>query len=480
MKVLKFIKHLMFMLTMLGLTITPRLNGQTFTTLHSFNGSDGTGPEASLVLLGNTIYGTAGGNGIDNIFGTWFAINTDGTGFTNLHYFTGGTAGAYPYESGLILSSNTLYGTVEEGGSGYSGTVSAMNTNGMDFTNLYNFTGGDDGFYPRGGVVISSNKLYGTANGGGAAGFYGTVFAVNTDGTGFTNLHSFTATSGGVGSGTNSDGANPQAGVILSGDMLYGTTLYGGSYGYGTVFAINIDGTDFTNLHNFTGGNDGAHPVAGLIISGNILYGTAEYGGGSGNGTVFALNTNGMGFTNLYSFSMVSTSFPFYANGDGANPEANLIISGNTLYGTASSGGTNGDGSVFAVNTDGTGFTNLYSFVGGNDGSNPFGGLIISGNTLYGTAEDGGTNGDGTVFSLSLPLPQLTITTLGTNVILTWPTNAAGFDYSRFTLQSTIQLGISAPWNFVLPLPVIVNGQNAVTNPISDTQQFYRLSQSSP
>src|SRR5205823_2953467 len=106
------------------------------------------------------------------------------------------------------------------------------------------------------------------------------VFKVNTDGTGFTNLHSFTALPAPY-SGTNSDGAYPQAGLLLSGNTLYGTAAYGGSSGDGTVFAVHTDGTGFTNLHSFTAldqtyytNRDGADPQAALTMSGNTLYGT--------------------------------------------------------------------------------------------------------------------------------------------------------------------------------------------------------------
>jgi uncharacterized repeat protein (TIGR03803 family) len=120
------------------------------------------------------------------------------------------------------------------------------------------------------------------------------------------------------------------------------------------------------------------------------------------------------------------------------------------------------------------GFTNLYSFTGGNDGATPLAGLILSGNTLYGTAYAGGTHGNGIVFSLTLASvspPQLTIIPSGTNVILAWPTNAAGF-----TLEFTTNL-VSPVWNTNLPAPFVVNTNNAVTNGISGTQKFYRLSQ---
>ena len=105
--------------------------------------------------------------------------------------------------------------------------------------------------------------------------------------------------------------------------------------------------------------SDGALPYAGLILSGNTLYGTA-IGGTNGNGTVFAINTNGMGFTTLHTFTASDPNT--ITNSDGADPFAGLILSGNTLYGTADVGGTNGTGTVFAVNTNGTGFTTLYNF----------------------------------------------------------------------------------------------------------------------
>jgi len=110
-----------------------------------------------------------------------------------------------------------------------------------------------------------------------------------------------------------------------------------------------------------------------------------------------------------------------------------------------------------------------------SDGACPLSGLVLSGNTLYGTAKLGGTGGVGTIFSISL-LPQLTFTAAGENLVLTWPTNYAGFDYSGFALQSTTNLA-SPIWTTNLPAPVIINGQYAVTNPISGTQQFFRLSQ---
>ncbi len=124
-------------------------------------------------------------------------------------------------------------------------------------------------------------------------------------------------------------------------------------------------------------------------------------------------------FTTLHRFTTVGnycvSTTCFLTNSDGANPMAGLILSGNTLYGTAYEGGSGGGGTVFAINADGTGFMTLHSFTAGgynslgyhtnSDGAYPLDGLILSGNTLYGTAYAGGSGGNGTVFSLLLPLP---------------------------------------------------------------------------
>jgi uncharacterized repeat protein (TIGR03803 family) len=359
----------------------------SFTNLYVF--TDNGGPMGSLVLSGNTLYGTTFQGGSSGE-GTVFAVNTDGTGFTNLHTFTGFSDGGLPF-AGLILSGNTLYGTAQFGGSSGDGTVFAVNTDGTGFTNLWNFTAGSDGALPYGGLILSGNTLYGTTSGTfwDYGSLYGTVFAVNTNGTNFRVLHTFTG---------GSDGAMPQASLILSGNTLYGTASDGGSSGQGTVFSVNTTDNGFKTLHSFTNGTDGAYPQAGLLLSGNTLYGTAFQGGSSDYGTVFSVNTDGTGFTTLYSFT----------NGnDGAWPFAGLILSGNTLYGTTS--GFTTWGTVFAISTNGRSFTALYSG-GGSDGVSPYADLLLSGNTLYGTSAAGGSSGNGTVFAL-------TVTNFATNCL---------------------------------------------------------------
>lgn len=458
-----FIKKLLVFQVLVGLGWSGELSAQTFKVLHTFTNIpyEGGLPQGRLVLSGNTLYSTANWGGISN-YGTVFAINTDGSGFTVLHSFSGGSEGAGP-SGDLLLSGNTLYGTTAGGGSSSNGTVFALNTDGSGFKTLHEFSPtsatspytNSDGAHPinGSGLTLSGSLLYGTAFEGGSSG-YGTVFSVNTDGTGFTVLHDFSTLDG-----NNLDGANPVSRLIVSGNTLYGTAGRAGVSG-GTVFALNTDGSGFMTLEGFSASTANM-PSGGLVLSGNTLYGTTVFGGSVASGTVFSINTDGTGFAVLHDFPTTGG-----ANVDGANPMSGLILSGNTLYGTANAGGTFNGGTVFAVNTDGTGFTNLHSFNPGSDGARPVSELVLVGNVLYGTASQ-----PGTVFSLSLPInqPQLTITSTGSNIVLTWPTNFTGF-----ILQSTTNPPL---WIANLPAPTVVNGQNVVTNPISSSQQFFRLSQ---
>lgn len=424
------------------------LTAQTLTTIYSFAGTDdGYNPQCTLLLSGSTLYGTAeGGSGGGGVV---FQIETNGTGYATLYNFTGGNDGGYP-SAGLVLSSNVLYGVTPFGGSGGKGTVFAVNTNGSGFTNLYSFSGGNDGATPYGALTVSGHTLYGTTKEGGGA-TVGTIFSINTDGSGFTTVYTFSATD---------DGANPYCQLNLIGDTLYGTTQ---ENGLGTVFKVRTDGTSFVPLCGFAGGPEGGSPYAGVVLSGATLYGTTHIGGAYGYGNVFAVNTNGTGFLNLHSFS---------GGTNGASPYAGLVLSRGMLYGTTYGGPFNGNGTVFQISTNGAGFTNLYSFTGGDDGGNPYGGLVLAGSTLYGTTYLGGANNDGTLFSLSLPQPQLKIARTGNNVVLMWSTNFPGF-----ALQSTTTLVPPTAWSTLVSSPPVVNGQYTVTNGISGSRKFYRLAQ---
>jgi uncharacterized repeat protein (TIGR03803 family) len=372
-------------------------SAQTYKILHSFTGgADGGHPwYAQLVASGTTLYGTASCGGTSNC-GTVFKLNTDGTAYTVLKNFTG-SDGSVPAGS-MVVSGSTLYGTTEQGGSSNHGTVFKVNTDGSEYVVLKHFNG-SDGHWPCGGLALSNTTLYGTTSGGGGSGG-GTVFKLGTDGTGFTLLASFSFSS--------SAGSEPIAGPVLAGNTLYGTTCEGASNG-GSVYRVNTDGSGFTVLKTLPAssgsvGIDGIWPVSPVVVSGTILYGTADWGGSYGKGTLFRLNTDGTGFTVLRHFQ---------GAGDGAGIEAGLLLSGTTLYGTAYTGGDYpyvppyyGHGTVFCINTDGSGFKVLREF-SGSDGAHPRAGLVMSGTTLFGMTDYGGTTDNGVIFSLSVATPTV-------------------------------------------------------------------------
>ena len=476
-----------FLTLCLTITLAPRLCSQTFTVIHTFTpatgnpavNADGVGPVSGLVLSSNLLYGTARFGGAAGL-GTVFSLNTDGTAFTTLHNLEPWFApfdnsdGSYP-DGTLVLSGNTLYGTAEQGGTNANGTIFQASVDGSTFSTLRSFppyfTGqqaavtNNEGAHPQAGLVLCSNALFGAAAYGGSWD-QGTVFRISTDGSGFTNLHNFTDTRQDYSDNayTNYDGINPFYGLVAGDNVLYGTTKAGGRWGNGIVFRMNVDGNGFTNLHSF-GGADGSNPNA-LVLVGDNLYGTSG-GTGIGSGTVFALHTNGTGFVVLHTFTG--------SGADGASP-VGLTYSGSTLYGATGYGGDWGGGCVFKVNMDGTGYATLYSFTAASgsapytnsDGYRPVGALVVSGTTLFGTASLGGTNGSGVIFSIFLP-PELTITPVDAGFILSWPTNAIGFN-----LQSAAN-PLSAEWTNVSSVSNSINGLNFVTNPFSTDQLFFRL-----
>src|SRR5437868_6670587 len=131
----------------------------------------------------------------------------------------------------------------------------------------------------------------------------------------FTVLHNFSETMWFNNSLTNLDGAQPyKTGLVLFGNNLYGTTYYGGTNGRGTVFSVSTDGNDFTVLHTFSASQppdytnfDGEYPQGGLVLLGSTLYGTTINGGtnSGGYGTLFSIGTNGSDFTAIESFNSI-------------------------------------------------------------------------------------------------------------------------------------------------------------------------------
>jgi len=355
--------------------------------LYSFKGGsgDGSNPEADLINVKGTLYGTTyrgGAASSGDGDGTVFSITRSGTE-TVFHTFGGSGDGRYP-QAALINVKGTFYGTTYRGGAPSTngdGTVFSITPSGTE-TVLHSFGGSGDGSNPEADLINAKGTLYGTTFYGGAGGS-GAFFSITPSGR-ETVLYSFSEESSGV-------GGFPQAGLINVKGTLYGTASAGGASNYGTVFSIAPSGTA-TLLYSFTGSGDGGNPQAGLIDVKGTLYGTTYMGGANGKGTVFSITPSGTE-TVLHSFG---------GSGDGSQPEAGLIKVKRTLYGTTSAGGANGEGTVFSITPSGKEAV-LHGFggSGSGDGSNPLAGLINVKGTLYGTTSSGGANSYGTVFWLA-------------------------------------------------------------------------------
>jgi uncharacterized repeat protein (TIGR03803 family) len=316
-----------------------------------------------------------------------------------LYSFKGGNAGRDPHAGPLIKVKGQLYGTTVYGGGVcharcFGGTVFAITTSG-DETVLHSFeVGSQDGKNPRAGVIDVADTLYGTTIHGGSASCYCGAVFKVTLSGAEAVLHSFAGTP---------DGSDPDAGLLDVNGSLYGTTFNGGTAGEGTVFAIATSGSE-TVLHSFGGTPDGANPYAGLINVNGTLYGTSTKGGANcsstgGCGTVFTITTSGTESV-LYSFKG--------GPADGKYPtQADLLDVDGTLYGTTQAGGTNGAGTIFSMTTSGDENV-VHNFGGSGDGVYPYGGLLDVNGTLYGTTSNGGSvscgvryhdiHGCGTVF----------------------------------------------------------------------------------
>ncbi len=396
----------------LVLTVIPTQSAraQTFTTLASFNYTNGYEPysETLVQATDGNLYGTTYSGGA-NGKGVVFRISTGGA-LTTLYSFcsqSSCTDGSYPY-SGLIQATDgNLYGTTYSGGANNLGTIFQISLSGT-LTTLYSFAGMEDSSAPIGPLVQGTDgNLYGTTYGI-ADHDPGTVFKITLSGT-LTTLYGFAP----------GDEGHPYAGLIQFTDgNFYGTNNGGGS-AHGTVFKITPTGV-FTTLYFFcsqSGCTDGSYPYDGLVqaTDGN-LYGTTFNGGANcgGNGfgcsTVFSITTAGA-LTTLYSFC----SQPSCA--DGWEPYSGLVqATDGNLYGTTTSGGTGlngGERTIFEITPSGA-LTTLYSFCNGNDtcpdGLEPYAGLVQNTNgTFYGTTYLGGTGTDcfgpcGAVFSESVGL----------------------------------------------------------------------------
>ena len=318
----------------------------TLTNLYRFTGStDGATPQGTLIFdAAGDLYGVATYGGVAGA-GLVFKLtpNPDGTWTqTVLYSFTGSGDGANPVDGLVQDAAGNLYGTASSGGASAAGVVFKLAPNpdgSWTESVLYSFTGNADGASPLARLIFDkAGNLYGTATAGGTRGA-GVVFELtpNPDGT-WAESVLFSFLGGATGKG-------PYAPLLMdAAGNLYGTTFYGGVSGVGIVFRLEKkpDSTWRERvLHQFTGGTDGSHPDAGLIFDrSGTLYGTTEYGGDFGYGVVFKLEKGTWAEHVLHAFN--------YGVDGGFSTRIVFDKTGN-LFGTAFSGGSYGYGTVFEI-----------------------------------------------------------------------------------------------------------------------------------
>jgi uncharacterized repeat protein (TIGR03803 family) len=323
--------------------------------------------------------------------------------------FMGDEDGEYPSTDLVRDGAGNLYGTTVQGGDFGGGSVFQLSPSGTH-TVLYSFTGGADGGQPYGGVTLDpQGNLYGTAVIGGTGGVCaedgcGVAYKLANVGGTWTQtvLHHFTG---------GDDGSGPGGGMTRDAKgNLYGMTPTGGAFGVGVIFQLHpaSNGTwKFRVIHTFTGGDDGGGASAGRLLADahGHLFGVATFGGANGQGTAFQLTTGSGGFT----FQVL---YAFKGAPDAGFPYGALTFDGSgNLYGTTYYDGANDLGTVYELTPyNGTwSETVLYSFKGGLDGASPISNMNFdaSTGTLYGTTSEGGGPGCGcgTIFKL-IPAPH--------------------------------------------------------------------------
>jgi uncharacterized repeat protein (TIGR03803 family) len=384
-------------------------SAQTETVIHNFDITDGSLPVSGFIYdrVTGAFYSTTADGGSNNS-GTVFQLAPDDTGgwTESLLYNFSGTDGSEP-DYGLLSthkngSISALYGTTYFGGQYNNGTVFQLTlSQGSGTWNesvLYSFSSGADGGAPDDGLVMDkTGALFGTTVVGGTSN-EGTLFKLEPSDSGWkeTVLWNF----------ANDTGGQPQGHLIFDqSGALYGTTTIGGRNSEcGTVFQLKppVSGLrrwTHSVLHTFVGCGYG--PAAGLIFdSSGTLYGTTSSGGKSGFGTVFALKPPASEKTR-WTYSLL---YDFGDGDNGDSPEANLIFDRKgCLYGTTSGGGPLSGGTVFKLSPTKTPpwkATLLWAFGGANDGKEPFGPVMFHAGDLYGTTAYGGIYGWGSVFQL--------------------------------------------------------------------------------
>jgi uncharacterized repeat protein (TIGR03803 family) len=368
-------------------------DGLSFTLLRTFQCSDNNGclPYGELTEGSDGfLYGTTSTGTANSGGGVVYKVAKDGTGFAAIQRFP---CNSCELRGGVLEGSDgLLYGVTLWGGTHLQGTLFSLARDGSNFTTLKSFDCTPDGCNPYAGLTEGDDGLlYGTTYQGGLSG-YGTVFRIAKNGSDFKVVMPIGCDLAG--------GCGPYAEVIEASDgFLYGTTFYGGIFNQGTIFKVGKDGAGFTSLKSFQcQSTESCYPAAQLLEgSDGQLYGTTGGNSINGAGTLFRIAKDGSGFVLLRKFQCGAN--------DGCNPDAGLIEgSDGFLYGTTRGGGPDDRGTIFKISKEGTGFTLLKIFQCGvaTDGCFPFAELLeASDGFLYGTVSGGGTFGGGAVFKIA-------------------------------------------------------------------------------
>jgi uncharacterized repeat protein (TIGR03803 family) len=303
---------------------------------------------------------------------------------TTLYAFNGRDGGGSINDDEVPVG-KYLYGTTNGGGIGGNGTIYRLNTETGVEKPLYKFTGGADGCLPS-GMTLVDKVLYGTAVSCGAQA-YGVVFSIDLATLTERTLYSFQ---------NGADGSYPQGKLLSFGGYLWGTADYGGANGAGTIFKFDPVAASVTPVYSFGAGSDAAYPPNDLIAEGGVLYGVTQYGGTNNTGTVYAYDTAKGTEAVLYSFG------PFGGT-DGYRPASQLFYRAGYVYGTAQAGGANNLGIIYRVNVKTGREDVLHNFSGKKDGASPYTGLTAgAAGLVYGETAGGGQRDRGTIFSFNL------------------------------------------------------------------------------
>ncbi|WP_370087979.1 choice-of-anchor tandem repeat GloVer-containing protein [Ekhidna sp.] len=420
-------------------------DGTDFEFVYEFDEVSGKSPAGRLLIQDNSLLGitTRGG---ENDRGVIYSIDPETSSFSKLHDLSD-QIGSLPH-SGLSAFDSKLFcltsfgGSIENRDNGFIGygSVITMDLDGNNLEKKYTFGTNKNGSYPLTPLLDLDDWIYGATSEGGIEG-NGTIYKIKKDGSHFSTIHSF----------ENFNGRFPLGNLVLYNERLFGITKYGGDHDGGVIYSINKDGSDFNIIFHFEPNTSGIQPSTISLIDGQFWGTVTRLSDEIANSLIFRLNADGTEFQHVYSFSdglraqnngnlIIANSkiwgkidaeqidFDFgpgilfsinseggdfhkerdFTTYDGRIPEGNLLLHEDEVWGITKYGGSNGNewpdddqGVVYKINTDGTGFTLLHSFIEAS-GMNPVSGLKLLDNKMWGVTERGGENGLGVIYSISL------------------------------------------------------------------------------